>query len=140
MQQSEIENGSLPEEEDKEESKEPAKKLTAQEKMTQLREKLASKKENMHKIKQVSEEVKRTDVIVELRDYVASGSRDKTIKIWDIKAGTCIVTMVGHDNWVTDLVFHPSGKFLLSVSDDKSIRIWDLSNARCYRKLLNAHS
>jgi platelet-activating factor acetylhydrolase IB subunit alpha len=41
---------------------------------------------------------------------------------------------------VTDLVFHPSGKFLLSVSDDKSIRIWDLANGRCFRKLNNAHN
>lgn len=47
--------------------------------------------------------------------------------------------MIGHDSWVTDLVFHPSGKFLLSVSEDKSIRIWDLSNGRCFRKMLEAH-
>lgn len=47
---------------------------------------------------------------------------------------------MGHDNWVTDIVFHPTGKFLLSVSDDKSIRIWDLANGRCYRKMLAAHN
>lgn len=37
-------------------------------------------------------------------------------------------------------MFHPTGKFLLSVSDDKSIRIWDLANGRCYRKMLAAHN
>jgi platelet-activating factor acetylhydrolase IB subunit alpha len=71
---------------------------------------------------------------------LASGSRDKTIKIWEVRNGRCVLTLVGHDNWVTDLVFHPSGKFLLSVSDDKSIRVWDLANGRCYRKLMGAHN
>jgi platelet-activating factor acetylhydrolase IB subunit alpha len=50
------------------------------------------------------------------------------------------LTLVGHDNWVTDLVFHASGKYLLSVSDDKSLRMWDLSSGRCYRKIVDAHS
>jgi len=41
-----------------------------------------------------------------LNDYVASGSRDKTIKVWEVKNGRCVLTLIGHDNWVTDLVFH----------------------------------
>ena len=73
------------------------------------------------------------------REYLASGSRDKSIKIWEAKSGRCLITLIGHDNWVNDIVFHPNGRFLLSVSDDKSLRVWDLSNGRCYRKLLNIH-
>lgn len=47
---------------------------------------------------------------------------------------------VGHDNWVRSLVFHPSGRYLLSSADDKSIRIWDLSkNLRLVRTIENAH-
>lgn len=75
-----------------------------------------------------------------VREYLISGSRDKTIKIWESKSGCCVITLLGHDNWVNDLAFHPNGKYLLSASDDKSIRIWDLSNGRCYKKLLNAHN
>lgn len=74
-----------------------------------------------------------------MRSFLASGSRDKTIKVWDVKAEKCIATLVGHDNWVTDICFHPNGKFLISVSDDKSMRVWDLTTARCSRKLLNIH-
>jgi platelet-activating factor acetylhydrolase IB subunit alpha len=38
-----------------------------------------------------------------------------------------IKTLVGHDNWVRGLVFHPGGKYLISVADDKTLRCWDLS-------------
>jgi platelet-activating factor acetylhydrolase IB subunit alpha len=76
----------------------------------------------------------------QIRDYLASGSRDKSIKIWEVKSSKCLITLIGHDNWVTDLVFHPSGKFLLSVSDDKSLRCWDLHSGRCTKKLLNIHA
>ena len=44
----------------------------------------------------------------------------------------------GHDNWIRALVFHPSGKYLLSASDDKTIKVWDLQNGRC-TKTVDAH-
>ena len=75
-----------------------------------------------------------------MREYLASGSRDKSIKLWDAKNGRCVVTLIGHDNWVTDLAFHPTGKYLLSVSDDKSLRIWDLHQGRCTKKMVDIHS
>ncbi|PVV02907.1 hypothetical protein BB560_002626 [Smittium megazygosporum] len=31
--------------------------------------------------------------------------------------------MIGHDNWVRGLVFHSSGKFIISVSDDKTMKV-----------------
>lgn len=72
-------------------------------------------------------------------EYVATGSRDKTIKLWNTR-GECILTLKGHDNWVRDLTFHPAGKYLLSVSDDRSIRCWDLSQrGRCVKVLQDAH-
>ena len=71
--------------------------------------------------------------------FIASGSRDKTIKIWDVSTGQCLFTLTGHDNWIRGLSWHPGGKFLLSASDDKSIRIWDVAHKRC-QKRLDAHT
>jgi platelet-activating factor acetylhydrolase IB subunit alpha len=56
-----------------------------------------------------------------------------------VRNSRCVITLVGHDSWVTGIVFHPNGKYLLSSSDDKSIRIWDLSNGRTFKKIQNAH-
>ena len=69
--------------------------------------------------------------------FVATGSRDKAIRIWD-NAGQCLKTLIAHDNWVRGLAFSPNGKNLLSVSDDKTVRAWDLKTGRC-TKTIDAH-
>jgi platelet-activating factor acetylhydrolase IB subunit alpha len=86
--------------------------------------------------------------------FLVSGSRDRLIKVWHLETGQCIKTLVcsasvvlaavvcwpradclrsfvvvlqdAHDNWVRSVVFHPSGRYLVSTADDKTIRIWDL--------------
>lgn len=67
-----------------------------------------------------------------------SGSRDRTIRVWDVSAATCLFTLYGHDNWVRGIRLHPNGKLLVSVSDDKTMRIWSLEHRR-YTKVLQAH-
>jgi len=73
------------------------------------------------------------------KEYIISASRDKTMKLWDVFASSCIFTFTGHDNWVRSIVVHPNGKYIVSCSDDKSIRVWDLRTGRCAKKLVDAH-
>ncbi|KAK4463416.1 putative nuclear distribution protein pac-1b [Cladorrhinum samala] len=68
-------------------------------------------------------------------EFMATGSRDKQIRLWDGR-GNCIKVLTGHDNWVRGLVFHPGGKYLISVADDRTLRCWDLSQeGKCVQTL-----
>lgn len=70
--------------------------------------------------------------------FLLSGSRDKTMKMWDVSVGYCLFTLAGHDNWIRGVIFHPGGKYILSACDDKTIRLWDTQNKRNV-KTLQAH-
>ncbi|KAK0490479.1 dynein regulator [Armillaria novae-zelandiae] len=67
--------------------------------------------------------------------FAVTAARDKTVKIWDAIRGQCLHTLIGHDDWVRSIVFHPNGQYLLTASDDHSFRIWDLKTGRCTRKV-----
>uniref|UniRef100_A0AC35THS5 Lissencephaly-1 homolog n=1 Tax=Rhabditophanes sp. KR3021 TaxID=114890 RepID=A0AC35THS5_9BILA len=72
-------------------------------------------------------------------NILITGSRDKTIRIFNTIQGFCMYTLTGHDNWIRDIVVHPGGKYLLSVGDDRTMRIWCLDTKRL-TKTINAHS
>jgi platelet-activating factor acetylhydrolase IB subunit alpha len=72
--------------------------------------------------------------------YLVSGSRDKTVQLWDAFSGQCLMTFAAHDSWVREVILHPSGKFILSCSDDKTIRVFDIKEGRCIRTINDAHT
>ena len=56
---------------------------------------------------------------------LASGSKDKTIKLWDTVTGKELLTFKGHSLAVLSVAFSPDGKRLASGSKDKTIKLWD---------------
>jgi WD40 repeat protein len=67
--------------------------------------------------------------------WIASGSKDKTIKIWDIVSGQCQYTLIGHTERITDVSFKFDGD-LVSSSGDRTVRQWNVtSEAQCLKKL-----
>ncbi|MCY3018777.1 MAG: serine/threonine protein kinase [Planctomycetota bacterium] len=59
-----------------------------------------------------------------------SGSRDKTLKLWEVKTGRELRTFSGHTSWVKSIAFSPDGKLALSGSGDKTLKLWDVRTGR----------
>jgi WD40 repeat protein len=57
---------------------------------------------------------------------LASGSFDKTVRLWDVAtARPRGEPLTGHTNVVRGVAFSPDGRTLASASDDKTVRLWD---------------
>lgn len=54
-----------------------------------------------------------------------SGSRDKTIQLWDTKTGAALQTLEGHLGEVTSVDFSRDSTQVVSGSSNKTVRLWD---------------
>ena len=66
---------------------------------------------------------------------LASGSRDKTIKLWDAHGGETLRTLEGHTSLVRSVAFAPDGQTLASSSIDETIKLWDARSGEVLRTL-----
>ena len=58
---------------------------------------------------------------------VASGSGDKTVRLWDPATGAAYRTLEGHSDAFLAVAFSPDGRLVASGSGDKTVRLWDLT-------------
>ena len=68
---------------------------------------------------------------------VVTGSRDKTIRIWDAESGAVVgEALTGHNGAVWSVAYSPDGRHIISGSRDSTIRIWDAeTGAEIYNPL-----
>ncbi|MDR3109685.1 MAG: WD40 repeat domain-containing protein [Planctomycetaceae bacterium] len=72
---------------------------------------------------------------------LASGSDDKTVKIWNIAEPSAEpLTLEGHEERVIAVAFHPSATRLMTGSQDGTARLWDTKTGRSAKELSNSGS
>ena len=69
---------------------------------------------------------------------MASGSWDKSIKIWNVSTGSLISTLTGHTEMVNSISFSPDGNYLASGSGDSTVILWDI-NYNYPKKVIKGH-
>ena len=56
---------------------------------------------------------------------VVSGSRDKTVRLWDVESGSQIgEPLCGHNDWVETVAISADSRMVVSVSSDGNVLLW----------------
>ena len=71
--------------------------------------------------------------------WLASPSKDMTIRIWDAVTGKVVRTLKGHTSEVNSVAWSPDGLRLASASHDRTVRLWDAQTGQALR-ILAGHS
>ena len=67
--------------------------------------------------------------------YLATGGRDRTVRLWDLGSGNNVRIFQGHFDHVNGVAFHPAGRQLASVGQDQTVRFWPLESVENHREL-----
>ena len=64
-------------------------------------------------------------------DLLASGSYDKTIRLWNVTSGALIQTLANHTDWILwSLDLMADGQTFLSGSFDKTLKLWNVNTGK----------
>jgi hypothetical protein len=73
--------------------------------------------------------------LIQLADgRVVSGSRDQTLKVWNVNTGYCERTLYGHSECVRCVVQLADGR-VVSGSGDNTLKVWNVNTGVCERTL-----
>ena len=69
---------------------------------------------------------------------LATGSEDRTVKIWRVADGATLHRLTGHTGIVKSVAFAPDGQLLATGSVDETVRIWRVSDGTLLRSMTHA--
>ncbi len=61
---------------------------------------------------------------------IATASKDRTVKIWNVSDGSLAMTLTGHTASVSSLQWSPDSTQLVTVSVDRVAKIWDVGTGK----------
>jgi WD40 repeat protein len=70
--------------------------------------------------------------------YLASGSEDRTIRVWNLVTGECVQTLSEHSRRIWSVAYSPIANpehLIASSSDDHTIKLWQPSTGKCLQTL-----
>ncbi|MGB3767803.1 MAG: AAA family ATPase, partial [Phormidesmis sp.] len=71
---------------------------------------------------------------------LVSGSRDRTVRLWDATTGMSIgQPLIAGEDWVDSVSFSPDGKTLVSSGSDGTVRRWNTTTREPIGQPLTAH-
>jgi len=68
---------------------------------------------------------------------LATGSGDKTVKLWNLEDFTCVKTFEGHTNSVLRVDFINKGMQLVTSSSDGLVKLWSVREEECIATMDN---
>ncbi len=68
---------------------------------------------------------------------IVIGSRDKTLKIWDMENRQLINTLTGHTSWIEHVII--DGNRIISAARDGNIKIWNMKTGEIIRTIPTKH-
>jgi WD40 repeat protein len=68
-------------------------------------------------------------------ELVASGSVDRTVRLWDIRTGECLKILQCHTSSINSFALNYDGKLVATCSRDGTIMIWEIETGECLKIL-----
>jgi len=59
-------------------------------------------------------------------NYIASGSADNTLRVWEVASGNQMAIYRGHTGAINSIVWSPDSQHIASGSTDKTVQILDV--------------